>query len=93
MLSRGMSARAGWVYLVGAGPGDPGLLTLRAAELLQSAELVLHDELLDQAVLEHVPATAEIRGVGKRGADPASKRASQDRINQLMIEEGRTGFE
>lgn len=84
-----MSARPGWVYLVGAGPGDPGLLTLRAAELLGEADLVLHDELIDRAVLEHTRAGAEIQSVGKRGADAPSKRAAQTRINELMIDAAR----
>lgn len=84
-----MSVRPGWVYLVGAGPGDPGLLTLRAAELLAAADLILHDELIDRAVLEHARAGAEIESVGKRGADDSSKRAAQIRINELMIDAAR----
>ena len=48
------AARPGWVYLVGAGPGDPALITLRGSELLGSADLVLHDELLEAPVGERV---------------------------------------
>lgn len=86
-----MGARAGWVYLVGAGPGDPDLLTLRAAELLASADLVLHDELIHEAVLDHASLDAEVCGVGKRGADPTAKRASQERINAMMVEAAKRG--
>ncbi len=81
-----MGARAGWVYLVGAGPGDPGLLTLRAAELLAEADVVLHDELIDVAVLAYVRVGASVRSVGKRGTDRKAKRAAQERINELMVD-------
>jgi len=57
----------GFVYLVGAGPGDPRLLTLRAFELLRSAEVVAHDELVSAEVLALAPNDAEILNVGHRG--------------------------
>jgi uroporphyrinogen III methyltransferase / synthase len=57
---------AGIVYLVGAGPGDPGLLTLRAAELLRIAQVVAHDELVSPAILNLAPAGAERLAVGRR---------------------------
>lgn len=57
---------AGIVYLVGAGPGDPGLLTLRAAELLRTAQVVAHDELVSPEILALAPATAERLAVGRR---------------------------
>ena len=57
---------AGIVYLVGAGPGDPGLLTLRAAELLRIAEVVAHDELVSPAILNLAPPGAERLPVGRR---------------------------
>ena len=47
-----MTTRRGTVYLVGAGPGDPGLLTLRGMELLQSADVILHDRLTDERLLQ-----------------------------------------
>ena len=72
----------GKVYLVGAGPGDPELLTLRAAQLLRSAEAVLHDDLVAPEILRLTPSTAQIRNVGKR----CGKRGiSQDEINFWMI--------
>jgi uroporphyrinogen III methyltransferase/synthase len=76
------------VYLVGAGPGDPGLLTVRGAELLRSAEVVVHDRLASRAVLDLAPATARRVSVGKA---PGRAEMAQDDINALLVEEGRTG--
>src|SRR5207237_1479085 len=56
---RGRMPTANKVYLVGAGPGHPGLLTLRAVECLRQADLVLYDKLVSPILLEHVPAAAE----------------------------------
>ena len=76
------------VYLVGAGPGDPGLLTRRGAELLAAADVVVHDRLADPAVLALAPAEAEHVDVGK---GPGEAGPSQDEINALLVERGRTG--
>ena len=75
------------VFLVGAGPGDPDLLTVKALRLLQSADVVLHDDLVPQAILDLAPR-AEIVNVGKRCG---VKRITQDEINALMIEHSRAG--
>ena len=80
--------RPGEVWLVGAGPGDPGLLTLRAAEALRRADLVLHDALPGRAVLRLVRPGATILAVGKRkGFAPMS----QAKINARLIAGARAG--
>jgi len=86
--SSGEALRPGEVWLVGAGPGDPGLLTLRAAEALKRADLVLHDALPGRAVLRLVRPGATILAVGKRkGHAPMS----QAKINARLIEGARAG--
>jgi uroporphyrin-III C-methyltransferase len=72
----------GKVYLVGAGPGDPELLTLKALRLLRTAEAVLHDDLVAPEILKLIPATAQIQNVGKRCG---KKRVLQSEINCLMV--------
>ena len=75
------------VYLVGAGPGDPGLMTLRGAELLRACDVVVHDRLVSRDVLDMVPASAERIDVGKA---TGSARVTQAEINALLVERGRT---
>src|SRR3954452_1158898 len=77
------------VYLVGAGPGDPGLLTVRGAEVLRRADVVGHDRLADASLLDLAPALAERIDVGKVPGGPVQ----QDRINELLIEKGTAGLE
>jgi uroporphyrin-III C-methyltransferase len=72
----------GKVYLVGAGPGDPELLTLKALSLLQRAEAVLHDDLVAPEILQLIPSTAQIHNVGKRCG---KKKILQGEINYLMV--------
>lgn len=78
----------GRVYLVGGGPGDPGLLTLRGRELLEQAEVVVYDALILPRLLDFAPAAAERIYVGKRAAAHA---LPQDQINALLVERGRRG--
>ncbi|WP_437676438.1 uroporphyrinogen-III C-methyltransferase [Sorangium sp. So ce131] len=85
------AARRGVVYLVGAGPGDPGLFTLRGAELLATAEVVLHDELVHPALLRGVREGAEVRSVGKRGGDRVLKDAKQAEIDAELVALGLAG--
>jgi uroporphyrin-III C-methyltransferase len=73
----------GTVYLVGAGPGDPDLLTVKATRLIQAADVILHDDLVPQAILGLARPGAEIVNVGKRCG---VKTVTQDEINALMIE-------
>jgi uroporphyrin-III C-methyltransferase len=63
----------GWVWLVGAGPGDPGLLTLHAVNALNQADAVIYDALVDPRVLEHARPGALIEFAGKRGGKPSPK--------------------
>ena len=77
------------VALVGAGPGDPELLTLKAARLLQQAEVVLVDRLVDPRVLAHVPATAEVVDVGKTSWTGTAPR--QEEINALLVQHAQAG--
>ena len=72
----------GKVYLVGGGPGDPELLTLKAARILGRADIVLHDALVSREVLELVAADAELVDVGKRCG---TKLLTQEEINTLMV--------
>ena len=76
-------AAKGTVYLVGAGPGDPELLTLKAAALLRAADLVLHDDLVPEAVIAMAGKQALVVSVGKRCG---VKRVHQSEIHSLMIE-------
>jgi uroporphyrinogen III methyltransferase/synthase len=76
------------VFLVGAGPGDPGLLTVRGAQLLGAADVVVHDRLAGSALLDLAPPGAERISVGKTGGGPSTP---QDQINRLLVEHGRAG--
>lgn len=78
----------GTVYLVGAGPGDPDLITLRGLKLLRQAEVVLYDRLAPAELLAEAAEEAELIGVGKRGGWPS---VSQEQINSLMVEKALQG--
>src|SRR5580704_14032916 len=78
----------GTVYLVGAGPGNAGLLTLRGAELLGRAEVVVYDALVNKDLLRMAPKTAEIIYAGKRSKDHA---IPQDELNELLVAKARAG--
>ena len=82
------TAVKGTVYLVGAGPGDPELLTLKAAGLLATADVVLHDDLVPQAILDLAGLHARVVSVGKRCGN---RRITQEQIHALMIEQAQSG--
>ena len=82
-------AEAGKVYLVGAGPGDPELLTLKAARLLAEAGVVLHDDLVPQSILDLAGKQALIISVGKRCG---RKKITQAAIHDLMVVSARRGL-
>ncbi len=87
-----MSARAGVAYLVGAGPGDPGLVTSRALELIASADVVLYDRLIPEGVLDGAREDAELVYVGKpSGVEGFSATDAQRETDELMIERARAG--
>ncbi len=80
----------GKVYLVGAGPGDPELLTLKAARVLKNADAVLHDELVGKEILQFASAGAQVHNVGKRCGE---KEITQDEINFLMVSLAASGLQ
>jgi uroporphyrin-III C-methyltransferase / precorrin-2 dehydrogenase / sirohydrochlorin ferrochelatase len=81
-------AQSGAVYLVGAGPGDPELLTVKALRLIESADVILHDDLVAPAILDLAPPHAVVVDVGKRCG---AKSITQEEINALMIDFARDG--
>ncbi|MEO8339408.1 MAG: uroporphyrinogen-III C-methyltransferase [Nitrospirota bacterium] len=82
------SRKTGKVYLVGAGPGDPGLLTLKGKECLEAADVVLYDYLANPVLLQYAPATAQRIYVGRRGRGQYQDQAD---INRLLIARAKEG--
>ena len=80
--------KKGTVYLVGAGPGDPGLLSKRGSDLISNADFVAYDALCNPSLLKLAPETAEIFYVGKRASDHA---IPQEELNDLLVKKALTG--
>ena len=80
--------RQGKVYLIGAGPGDPGLLTVKGLRIIQSADVVVHDRLVGRRLLDHARPDAEIVDVGKL---PGGGGTSQQQINDLLVRKSQEG--
>jgi len=78
----------GFVSFVSAGPGDPELLTLKAASRLRAADVVLYDDLASGEILDHARAGAQLVAVGKRAGRPSTR---QQHVNRLLIEHAATG--
>lgn len=78
----------GWVWLVGAGPGDPGLLTLHAVNALRQADVIVYDALVNDTILSWAPADAEMVYAGKRGGKPSPK---QRDISLRLVELAKQG--
>jgi uroporphyrinogen III methyltransferase / synthase len=76
------------VYLVGAGPGDPGLLTARALELIATADVIIHDRLIPAAALQGARPDAELVYAGKQGGGEST---AQSEVERLLVEHGRSG--
>jgi uroporphyrinogen III methyltransferase / synthase len=85
--------RPGRVHLVGAGPGDPGLLTARALELIERADTILYDRLIPASALDGARADAELLFVGKMSHHPGGDSVPQEQTTALMIERARQGRE
>ncbi|MDD5757778.1 MAG: uroporphyrinogen-III C-methyltransferase [Desulfobulbaceae bacterium] len=83
------NSKIGKVYLVGAGPGDPGLITVKGKQLLERAEVVVYDYLANIKLLNHVPADAELIYVGKKGGGIHAE--TQEGINQILVDQAMTG--
>jgi len=79
----------GTVFLVGAGPGDPGLLTLRGADALRQADVVVHDRLVGEEILDMAPLWAERIDAGKA---PGRCPIGQDEINSILVDRARAGL-
>src|SRR3954449_6397801 len=86
----GFRPMPGTVYLVGAGPGDPGLMTRRSLDLIAGADAVLYDRLIPPGALDGARPGADLRYVGKQ---PGGHSMEQDDINALLVELGRSGGE
>lgn len=78
----------GKVYIVGAGPGDPELMTVRATRLLRDADVVLHDSLVGRRIVESIAGGVRVVNVGK---EPGGQRTPQHEINRMMVQEARRG--
>lgn len=83
------TVKPGKVYLVGAGPGDPGLITVRGRELLGRAEVLVYDHLASKKLLKYVPANAELIYAGKKGN--IHHAFTQEEINQVLVDRAKTG--
>ena len=78
----------GKIYVLGAGPGDPNLLTVQAVRILRAAEVILHDDSVSSKILGLIPASTQVRNVGRSDGEAA---ISQEKIHSLLISAAREG--
>lgn len=90
-MSQQRCRRIGRVFFVGAGPGDPGLITLRGAECLGLADLVLYDGLVNPAILRHANPSAEVACVGRHGAKTTQRTIPQDEVTAEIVRAAQQG--
>src|SRR5262245_31777865 len=83
-----MKKKEGKVFICGAGPGDPKLITLRAMDLLKTCDVVLYDRLVAKELVAQIPASAERVYVGRAVGDPSTH---QDKTNELMVSYAKKG--
>lgn len=83
-----MSGDIGKVYLVGAGPGDSELLTVKAKRLIENSDVIFHDSLVGDGFLDWIPESTEVHNVGKK---PGGERTHQDKINRMMVTQATKG--
>ena len=83
-----LGKKTGKVYIIGAGPGDPGLMTIKAVEAMRLADVVIYDNLVNEELLKYAPETARLTYAGKQGGDHT---LSQDQINALLAKEALDG--
>jgi uroporphyrinogen III methyltransferase/synthase len=88
-MSKKHTEQQGKVYLIGAGPGDPGLITVRGLKLLGEADVVIYDSLAPPELLTHIKPGAEVIYAGKRGGQPTIR---QEQINRLLLEKAGKGL-
>ena len=84
-----MDLKKSKVYLVGAGPGDPGLITVKGLECIETADVIIYDYLASPALLNYTHTNAELIYVGKKGGDHT---LSQDKINALIVEKAKAAL-
>lgn len=83
-----MSTHKGKVYIVGGGPGDPDLLTVKARKIINSSQVVLHDSLVTNKILESIPESTDIIDIGKKSG---KIRPTQKEINKMMVKKAKRG--
>ncbi|MGZ3594854.1 MAG: uroporphyrinogen-III C-methyltransferase, partial [Syntrophales bacterium] len=86
---RGFSvANKGKVYIIGAGPGDPGLFTIKGLRCLKEADVIIYDHLVNEEIIHQAKESARLIYAGKKGGEHT---LPQDEINRLLLEEARQG--